>query len=133
MGEFSKLLGRDCLYLHGASEMCSGKQCACGQLCIGNPYVNKSRQERKKFNFGRKISERIISKLCLQELNARRRILPVGLWVVKFWSLRIREEHILRVLENSVLRKLFGPETEEVAVSILRIFRFCAPHQILLD
>ena len=58
--------------------------------------------------------------------------MPLGLWVVKFWSLRIREEQILRALENSVLRKVFGPETKEAAVSILRIFRFCAPHQILL-
>jgi len=47
------------------------------------------------------------------------------------WSLRLRKENALR-LESSVLRKVFGPEKEEVAVSIWRIFRFCAPHQILL-
>jgi hypothetical protein len=30
------------------------------------------------------------------------------------WSLTIREEHILRVFENRVLRKIFGPKRDEV-------------------
>jgi len=49
------------------------------------------------------------------------------------WSLRLRKEHALRVLESSVMKKVFGPEKEEAAVSICRVFRFCAPHQILLS
>jgi hypothetical protein len=30
------------------------------------------------------------------------------------WSLTLREEHRLRVFENSVLRRIFGPKREEV-------------------
>jgi hypothetical protein len=30
------------------------------------------------------------------------------------WSLTLREEHRLRVLENRVLRKIFGPKRDEV-------------------
>jgi hypothetical protein len=30
------------------------------------------------------------------------------------WSLTFREEHRLRVFENSVLRKIFGPKRAEV-------------------
>jgi hypothetical protein len=31
------------------------------------------------------------------------------------WSFRLREEHILRVFENRVLRRIFGHKREEVA------------------
>jgi hypothetical protein len=31
------------------------------------------------------------------------------------WSLTLREEHTLRVSENRVLRRIFGPKREEVA------------------
>jgi hypothetical protein len=30
------------------------------------------------------------------------------------WSLRLREEHRLRVFENRVLRRIFGPKRDEV-------------------
>jgi hypothetical protein len=30
------------------------------------------------------------------------------------WSLTIREEHILRVFENRILRRIFGPSRDEV-------------------
>jgi hypothetical protein len=30
------------------------------------------------------------------------------------WSLAVREEHTLRVFENKVLRKIFGPKRDEV-------------------
>jgi hypothetical protein len=30
------------------------------------------------------------------------------------WSLTLREEHRLRVLENSVLKRIFGPKRDEV-------------------
>jgi hypothetical protein len=105
----------------------------CGLLCIGDLYVNNSRHERKKLNFGRKTSDRNICNVCLQELRARLQILSVGLWVV-VWSLRLSKEHTLMVLENYsyVLGNVFGPEREEVTVRIWRVFRFCAPYQILL-
>jgi hypothetical protein len=39
-------------------------------------------------------------------------ILPVVLYGCETWSLTLREEHRLRVFENSVLRKIFGPKME---------------------
>jgi hypothetical protein len=41
-------------------------------------------------------------------------ILPVVLYGCKTWSLTLREEHRLRVFENKVLRKIFGPKRDEV-------------------
>jgi hypothetical protein len=41
-------------------------------------------------------------------------ILPVILYVCETWSLTLREEHKLRVFENRVLRRLFGPKRNEV-------------------
>jgi hypothetical protein len=40
-------------------------------------------------------------------------ILPVVLFGYETWSLTLREEHRLRVFENRVLRKIFGPKREE--------------------
>jgi hypothetical protein len=36
-------------------------------------------------------------------------ILPVVLYGCETWSLTLREEHKLRVFENRVLRRIFGP------------------------
>jgi hypothetical protein len=41
-------------------------------------------------------------------------ILPVVLYGCETWSLTLREEHRLRVFENSVLRRIFGPKRDEV-------------------
>jgi hypothetical protein len=41
-------------------------------------------------------------------------ILPVVLYGCETWSLTLREEHGLRVFENRVLRKIFGPKKDEV-------------------
>jgi hypothetical protein len=41
-------------------------------------------------------------------------ILPVVLYECETWSLTLREEHRLRVFENRVLRKIFGPKRDEV-------------------
>jgi hypothetical protein len=41
-------------------------------------------------------------------------ILPVILYECKTWSLTLREEHRLRVFENKVLRRIFGPKRDEV-------------------
>jgi hypothetical protein len=40
-------------------------------------------------------------------------ILPVVLYGCETWSLTLREEHRLRVFENGVLRRIFGPKREE--------------------
>jgi hypothetical protein len=41
-------------------------------------------------------------------------ILPVVLYGCETWYLTLREEHILRVFENRVLRRIFGPKSDEV-------------------
>jgi hypothetical protein len=41
-------------------------------------------------------------------------ILPVILYWCEIWSLTLREEHRLRVFENRVLRRIFGPKRDEV-------------------
>jgi len=41
-------------------------------------------------------------------------ILPVVLYGCEAWSLTLREERKLRVLENMVLRRIFGPRRDEV-------------------
>jgi hypothetical protein len=42
-------------------------------------------------------------------------MLPVVLYGCDTWSLTLREEHRLRVLENRMLRRIFGPKRDEVA------------------
>jgi hypothetical protein len=39
-------------------------------------------------------------------------ILTVVLYRCKTWFLTLREEHRLRVFENRVLRKIFGPKRD---------------------
>jgi hypothetical protein len=39
-------------------------------------------------------------------------ILPVVLYGCETWSLTVREEHKLRVFENRVLRRTFGPKRD---------------------
>jgi hypothetical protein len=41
-------------------------------------------------------------------------ILPVVLYGCETWSLTLREENRLRVFENRVLRRIFGPRRDEV-------------------
>ena len=41
-------------------------------------------------------------------------ILPVVLYGCETWSLKLREEGRLRVFENRVLRRIFGPKRDEV-------------------
>jgi len=55
------------------------------------------------------LSKNLKIKIC------RTIILPVVLYGGETWSLTLREERRLRVFENRVLRKVFGPERNEVA------------------
>jgi hypothetical protein len=41
-------------------------------------------------------------------------ILPVVLYGCETWSLTVRKEHKLRVFENKVLRRIFGPKRNGV-------------------
>jgi hypothetical protein len=41
-------------------------------------------------------------------------LLPVVLYECETWSLTLGEEHRLKVFENRVLRRIFGPKGNEV-------------------
>jgi sorting nexin-29 len=43
-------------------------------------------------------------------------ILPVVLYGRETWSLMLREEHRLRVFQNRVLRRIYGPKRDQVTV-----------------
>jgi hypothetical protein len=51
------------------------------------------------------------------------------------WSLTLREELRLRMFENRVLRRIFGPKRDEVTrveeKYIMRSLIICSPHLIL--
>jgi hypothetical protein len=51
-------------------------------------------------------------------------------------SVTLREEHLLRMLENRALRRIFGPKREEMARGWRRLhnegFTTCMPHQVLV-
>ena len=49
-------------------------------------------------------------------------ILPVVLYGCETWSLTLREERKLRVFENRVLRKIFGPRRDEVTGEWRRLY-----------
>ena len=47
----------------------------------------------------------------------RTTILPVVVFVCETWSPTLREERGLRVFENRVLRRIFGPKRDKVTES----------------
>jgi len=59
------------------------------------------------------LSSRLLSKNLKIKIY-RARILPVVLFGCETWSLTLREERKLRVFENMVLRRIFGPRRDEV-------------------
>jgi hypothetical protein len=62
-------------------------------------------------------------------------ILPVVLYECETWSLTLREEHRLRVFENRVLRRIFGPKRDEVTGEwrncITKSFVICTLRQVI--
>jgi hypothetical protein len=58
------------------------------------------------------LSSRLISKNLKVKIY-KIGILPVMLYGCETWSLTLWEEHRLRVFENRVLRRIFGPKREE--------------------
>jgi hypothetical protein len=54
----------------------------------------------------------VLSKNIEIEIN-RTAILPVVLYGCESWSLTLRERHTLRVFENRVMRRIFGPKRYE--------------------
>ena len=59
------------------------------------------------------LSSRILSKHAKIKIY-RTIILADVLYGCETWSLTLREEHRLRMFENRVLRRIFGPKRDEV-------------------
>ena len=59
------------------------------------------------------LSSRLLSRKLKIKIY-RTIILPVVLYGCEAWSLTLREERKLRVFENMVLRRIFGPRRDEV-------------------
>jgi len=75
--------------------------------------------------------------VCYPELKELYRtiILLVVLCGFETWSLTLREEYRLRVFENRVFRRIFGPERDEVTREWRKLHNVelndCIPHQII--
>jgi hypothetical protein len=59
------------------------------------------------------LSSRLLSKNLKLRIH-KAIILPVILYGCETWALALREEHRLRVFENRVLRRMFGPKRDDV-------------------
>jgi hypothetical protein len=53
----------------------------------------------------------------------RTAILLVVLYRCEAWSVTLREEHNLRVFENRVLRRIFGPKRDELTGEWRRLYK----------
>jgi hypothetical protein len=76
---------------------------------------------RRRLNSGNacyhSVQNLLSSRLLSRNVNIRiykSIILPVVLYGCENWSLTLREEHRLRVFENRVLGRIFGPKRDEV-------------------
>jgi hypothetical protein len=60
-------------------------------------------------------------------------ILPVVSYGCETWRLTLRKEYRLRVFENRVLRRIFGPKRDEITGECtMGSFIICTIHQTLL-
>jgi hypothetical protein len=57
---------------------------------------------------------RTSSNFLIYEIENKTIILPVILYGYEIWSLTLSEEQRLRVFENRVLRRIFGPKRDEL-------------------
>ena len=73
----------------------------------------------EQFDFLPSASVNLLSRILINSTNNsdfffKFIILPVVLYGCETWSLTLREAHRLRVFENRVLRRIFGPKRDGV-------------------
>ena len=71
-------------------------------------------------------AESFVFQFAVQKLKSkiyRTVILPVALFGYDTWSLTLREERRMRVFENRVLRRIFGPKRDEVTEEWRKLYR----------
>jgi hypothetical protein len=79
------------------------------------------------------LSSRLLSKNLKIKIY-RTIILPIVFYGCETWSLTLREERKLRVFENMVLRRIFGPRRDEVTGEWRRLHTeelndlYCSPN-----
>jgi len=81
---------------------------------IAEEIKNRLRSGNSCYN---SVQNRLSSRLLSKNLKIkiyRTVILPLVLYGCETWSLTLREERQLRLFENRVLRRIFGPRNEEV-------------------
>jgi hypothetical protein len=65
-------------------------------------------------------SSRLLSKIVKVKIY-KAVVSPIVLYGYETWSLTLREEHRLKVFENRVLNRIFGPKRDEVAGGCRRV------------
>jgi len=79
------------------------------------------------------LSSSLLSKNLKTEFY-RNIILPVVVYGFETWSLALWEERRLKVFENRVMRRIFGPKKDEVTgngENYVKILMICTPQPIL--
>jgi hypothetical protein len=72
---------------------------------------------KSRLNSGNSVQSLLSSRLLSRNVKVKiykTILLPGVLYGCETWSLTLREEHRLRVFENRVLRRIFGPKRDEV-------------------
>jgi len=88
-----------------------------GRIVLGSMCVGEIKSRLKSGNACcHSVQNLLSSSLLTKNINIkiyRDIILPVVLYGCETWSLTFREERRLRVFENRVLRRIFGPKMDE--------------------
>jgi hypothetical protein len=84
------------------------------QNCMHEEINNRLNSENACYHWVQSLlSSRLLSRNVKVKMY-KTIILPVVLYGRETWSVILREEHRLRVFENRVLRRIFGPKRDEV-------------------
>jgi hypothetical protein len=77
------------------------------RLNSGNAYYHSAQSILSSRLLSRNVKVKIYKTIILL-------ILPVVLYGCETWSLTLRVEHRLRMFDNRILRRIFGPKRDEV-------------------